>query len=741
MTVTSLRYFQSDKVSIWKGDGTLLASQSVTNFSGWLETPLATPIQLQAGQSYRLGAYTASYYGYNLLYNAVFDNTDATMGEGYAERGDTFPDTPEPGSASTVDIRYTVDIPTPQPITPTNSGNFTNYQWSGLVTMQLPATNVSLVAADTAGHVGLSSPFNVAPTPGYVTHFAWDPISSLEPISNAFGVTVTALDYFNHQSSNFIGPVAISASVPEFVTHTNTMFGNATAPYDDYDSGVTYGQSFTPQTNITVTAFRYYFGSKVSIWDTNGTLLASTNVTSTPGAWNETALSIPLQLSAGQTYIIGAYLPSDTSYLVYYNEGMSTNFADGVIDQALYTYADGVPLYGDGVQWFFVDIRYTVPILTNIPVAVSPAGSGTFTNGVWPGNLLINQFATNLTLLASDGIGHLGISNPFNVGFVPGLLDHFVWNPIPSPQTNASPFAVTITGMDHFNNPATNFNGTVPLAAQQLPGASIFGGAAPQFSAPQLGGVGASFTLGYSFTPSTNLFVTSFRHYFGSKISLWTDSGTLLASQDESDAPGAWVATALTNPVPLVAGNTYRLSVLNVNTNFWISSSATNFANGTIKAGYYFPGDGFPIYPISRFWLVDIGYDFEMPVVTSVTPAVAGNFVQGVWNGLLTVMPAATNVLLQANGGPNVFGISNPFNVVDPPLLPPLLQSVYLDDGSFQFGWGAIPGHWYQIQYKTNLDQPDWLNLGTPVDATNVNLRLSQPTGADTQRFYRVQLQ
>jgi hypothetical protein len=43
----------------------------------------------------------------------------------------------------------------PVPITPTNSGNFVNGVWSGSVTVQQPATNVTLQADDGFGVIRL----------------------------------------------------------------------------------------------------------------------------------------------------------------------------------------------------------------------------------------------------------------------------------------------------------------------------------------------------------------------------------------------------------------------------------------------------------------------------------------------------------------------------------------------------------------------------------------------------------
>jgi hypothetical protein len=48
---------------------------------------------------------------------------------------------------------------------------------------------------------------------------------------------------------------------------------------------------------------------------------------------------------------------------------------------------------------------------TNVGVTVSPTNCGTFTNGIWSGSLVVSSVATNATLAANDGIGHLGLTN------------------------------------------------------------------------------------------------------------------------------------------------------------------------------------------------------------------------------------------------------------------------------------------------------------------------------------------
>jgi hypothetical protein len=85
------------------------------------------------------------------------------------------------------------------------------------------------------------------------------------------------------------------------------------------------------------------------------------------------------------------------------------------------------------------------------------------------------------------------------------------------------------------------------------------------------------------------------------------------------------------------------------------------------------------------------------------------------------------------------------FGLDDVSLIPipnPGLNFMAAMGNSIQFAWSASPGLVYQVQYKTNLVQSAWVNLGTPVMAgTNIvtfsdtNTLMSAP-----QRFYRLEV-
>jgi hypothetical protein len=60
-------------------------------------------------------------------------------------------------------------------------------------------------------------------------------------------------------------------------------------------------------------------------------------------------------------------------------------------------------------------------------------------------------------------------------------------------------------------------------------------------------------------------------------------------------------------------------------------------------------------------------------------------------------------------------------------------------NNAFQFSWNTLTGLMYQVQYKTNLLQTNWVNLGGSLPTTNT-LMTTTDVITNSQRFYRIQL-
>jgi len=72
--------------------------------------------------------------------------------------------------------------------------------------------------------------------------------------------------------------------------------------------------------------------------------------------------------------------------------------------------------------------------------------------------------------------------------------------------------------------------------------------------------------------------------------------------------------------------------------------------------------------------------------------------------------------------------------------LPPVFQGVVQSNLSVVLTWSATIGRSYQLQFKTNLVQTNWINLGGVRMATDPTMSATDPIGPAPLRFYRVAL-
>jgi uncharacterized repeat protein (TIGR01451 family) len=264
----------------------------------------------------------------------------------------------------------------------------------------------------------------------------------------------------------------------------------------------------------------------------------------------------------------------------------------------------------------------------------------------------------NATLGNSSATGFIVNDDGF-----PGQVHHFAWEQIASPQFLGEPMLVALTARDYFDNTATNFTDPVSLTAYAVTAET--NGAildSPLHSDSYNSG---NYTLGYAFTPAADLLVTHVRHYFGNKVSIWTDDGGLLASQVVASSPGTWSETPLASSVTLFAGVRYRVGVcVNDGYRYWSYDGPSVFNYGTIDQGYYSYGDGFPqYYDSARWWFVDLRYTIQTLQPVAITPNVTTGFVGGQWAGPISVLQPGSKLMLRADDAQGHTGNSGPFAV------------------------------------------------------------------------------
>ncbi|MDE3068314.1 MAG: hypothetical protein KGJ60_12275 [Verrucomicrobiota bacterium] len=110
------------------------------------------------------------------------------------------------------------------------------------------------------------------------------------------------------------------------------------------------------------------------------------------------------------------------------------------------------------------------------------------------------------------------------------------------------------------------------------------------------------------------------------------------------------------------------------------------------------------------------------------------------WTNLQFLVKAtvsSTVLEFAARDDPTYLGLDD---VSVTPVAAPVFRLVEATNNSFQLVWEATTGLVYQVQYKTNLLQGTWINLGNPITATSNTITVSDPNAltASPERFYRI---
>lgn len=324
-----------------------------------------------------------------------------------------------------------------------------------------------------------------------------------------------------------------------------------------------------------------------------------------------------------------------------------------------YATADATALAGSDYQAVTGTVVFPVGI-TNIAITIPIYGDQI--------NEPHESFVVNLFSVAGANFDQVqAVCVILDDEFGPGKVHHFSFSGIPSPQTTNRPFSVSVSALDISNNLVTNFSGDVGLSFLAAPtdlGNTLLNGV-PHATTPDTGG-----TIGYAFTPSTNLVLTGVRHYAGYYMSLWTDDGVLLLKHELPRTAGFWVDSTLAAPVALKAGKTYRIAFFTGGLTWYgLAASPGNFPHGTFGPAFQTAGEGFPNgSPPSSWPLADLRYRIDAPLAAPVIPASVNQFVNGRWSGALSFasVPAAA-MQLRAEDGLGHIGLSGVFSMNQAP--------------------------------------------------------------------------
>ena len=285
-------------------------------------------------------------------------------------------------------------------------------------------------------------------------HFSWSTIGATQGIDVPFNATVTAKDVVDRTLTNYNASVRLSSGGSGHIITNNTGSSNF------FNAVYTIGFAFTPSIDIYVTHVRTISGTKVSIWEDDGTLVLAQGVTQrTNGVWQETPLPSPVRLMAGRTYRIGGYNGAPENPW-YFGGSLPTTFAHGVTGNGYYHSDDLFPDTDLGNSLYMVDLSYSLSLY---PFLMSPTNI-VVTNGLWSGPLRVLVPGENLRIFASDtNAGVSSGSNPFNVPITDDLGLQITPSANPTPTNESLTLFITLSNAGPTTSTGVKMTNQLPV--------------------------------------------------------------------------------------------------------------------------------------------------------------------------------------------------------------------------------------------------------------------------------------
>lgn len=537
LTVTHVRHYFGGKISFWDENKNILAQLNVSNApASWISTPLPDPLVLKAGKTYIIATYSQAGFYYRLDGSNTF--SDGVLNQALIATIDAFPEAPYAAFWPLVDFSYSTRKSQQVSCSPSNivfNGTMTQTN----VTVNAAGDTIVLRVTDAAGHEGTSTPFSVY-------------------AGNTVGIVASA----SPSPASYQAPLVYSATLGNSGPQTATNV----VVYDILPPGVTFVSANSSAggcsvLNNVVECFIGNLTNKQTAW---------ISVTVTPTVAG-VVLTNTLQLNCSCQNFYPQY--GGVQQLTYVPPRLiaaNANVQEGNLGLG---YVNGYPVTLSSTSTLAV--RFSV---STAPVTAAEnsdfVGLADRVFAVMPGSTTgyVTFGIQGDTIQESNETFLLKFSNPVNASLtttqatitilnddgIAGNVSSLSWNTLFSPKRINSAFAITNIARDSSNNIATNFSGNVLWRVANLSSSTnTLLTNDIHFASDNLG----TYTLGYQFSVTTNLFVTHVRHYFGSKVSIWNDGGLLLASANVQGTPGEWSETQLSTPVFLQTNHFYRIGV------------------------------------------------------------------------------------------------------------------------------------------------------------------------------------
>lgn len=108
------------------------------------------------------------------------------------------------------------------------------------------------------------------------------------------------------------------------------------------------------------------------------------------------------------------------------------------------------------------------------------------------------------------------------------------------------------------------------------------------------------------------------------------------------------------------------------------------------------------------------------------------------WTNMQFVVPATSSTATLQFAFKNVPGAFGLDDVTVEPVPAPSFQSFAVSSGNIILTWSSVPNVAYQLQSATNLIDPHWINVVSPITASGNLASATEPIGGTPRQFYRV---
>ena len=648
-TITSIRYWKplgstgTHTVTLYGPTGTALGTATAASETtvGWQTATFATAVSVTAGTTYTAAVAfpTGGYpYAYGTFASPVtVGPLTAPVSAGRYVYGSGLP-TNSVTTSYFVDVMF-VNAPNPPPVVLSASpGDGAQYvSVNGSVTVTFNET-----IATGSGTLTLTGPSGAVPgtVTGTSTTRTFTPTSPLTA-ATSYSLSVTG-------AATTDGVVQVQPYTETFTTSgvslcpCSLLETTLTPQQPDLanGSGLTLGLKFTPTVNGYITGIKYWRAASNTgthtgkLYDATGNVLASVSFVDGAQGWQLATFSTAVPVTAGTRYVASYYSPGGTysatanafvTQLV--NPPLETVDSGGV-----YGNGDSFPNQSFGAPNYFVDVVFTTAIVSTTPPTVLSASPGAGARSVPVNDSVVVTFSEPI----ASGSGTVTLTGPSGAvaGTVTETSTTRTFTPT-SPLVAATSYALSVTG-------ATTPGGIVQTQAYSetfttsgvaaCPCSLLETTLSPQ--QPYLGNNGYPLTLGLTFTPTVNGYITGLRYWRGATNTgthtgaLYAANGSVLASLTFVDGAEGWQQATFASPVAVTAGTTYVASYYSPNGTYSATTGAfaTPMVNPPLQSvgtgGVFASGNAFPnqSYGTPNYF-VDVVFSTTVATsVASVTP-------------------------------------------------------------------------------------------------------------------------